>query len=124
MKLTAKAEQEIANFQKMLGIPYEEALSMWMDDNGYTENEEQNALDEKASAEKIDNGEGRQKKPRKPRETKVSDAKRELFEIIKNTFDLNDLVDYSIITENKLFRITFEGKIFDLNLIEKRPPKK
>lgn len=121
--MTAK-EKEIANYMKKLGLTKEEAEELWLADNGLEENEEQNALDKKAKAVKVDAGVEKEKKPRKPREVKVSNAKKELFAIIRNAFDLNDLVDYEIITENKLFRITFEGKIFDLNLIEKRPPKK
>ena len=117
-------EMEIKNYMKKLNLSRAEAEELWRADNGIEENEEQNALDKKASAVKVDTGIGKEQKPRKPREVKVSDAKKELFATIRNYFDLNDLVDYEIITENKLFRITFEGKIFDLNLIEKRPPKK
>lgn len=124
MSKAEKKEAEIKKNMEKLGLTRAEAEELYACDHDLDTNEEQEALDKEASAEKVDAGIVKEKKPRKPREVKISDAKKELFAILRNCFDLNDLIDYEIITENKMFRINFEGKTFDLNLIEKRPPKK
>ena len=46
-------DSELEKISKTLDLTKEEAIAVWLDDNGYTDNEEQIALDNKASAVKI-----------------------------------------------------------------------
>jgi hypothetical protein len=121
---------EIKSYMKSLGIDEEEAIEMWLDDEGYTENEEQMELEQKAK----DSGIMRDihgasamdkttKKSSKPKVVKVSDEKQMLFnEIRANLEDLFDNVE--ILKENKLIQVEINGKIFKIDLIEQRPKKK
>ena len=46
-------DSELEKISKTLDLTKEEAIAVWLDDNGYTNNEEQIALDNQASAVKI-----------------------------------------------------------------------
>lgn len=60
---------------------------------------------------------------KKTRTVKVSDAKVELFKDIAD-FLTETYENVEIVKENKLIQIKFDNKIFKLDLIEQRPPKK
>ena len=116
-------EQEIKKNMEKLGLTREEAEELYECDHDLAENEEQEELQEKASAVKVETGVVKEKKPRKPREIKVSDEKKELFtNILGNLTDNYNNV--KVLNENKLIQVQIGTKIFDINLIEKRPPKK
>ena len=76
-------DAEIEKNMKLLEISKEDAIEMWLEDEGYLDNEEQNELDEKAKKVKINHGasaiDKTEKKEKKPREIKVSDEKQALF---------------------------------------------
>ena len=72
----------IAKTSKTLGITKDETIQMYLEDNGYLENEEQEELQTRASAVKIQHGasaETADRKPKKPRTVKISDEKSALF---------------------------------------------
>lgn len=46
-------DDEIAQSMKALELSKEEAIQMWLEDEGYLENKEQNALDKKAKESRI-----------------------------------------------------------------------
>ena len=112
---------------KLLEISKEEAVEMWLEDEGYLDNEEQNELDEKAKKVKIDHGasaiDKTEKKEKKPREIKVSDEKQALFSEIVEKLAENGR-NYEILKENKLICVKIGEKIFKIDLIEQRQPKK
>ena len=119
-------DKEIENNMKALELTREEAIEMWLEDEGYLDNEEQNELDEKAKKVKIDHGasavDKSEKKEKKPREIKVSDEKQLLFaEIVANLAE-NDR-NYEILKENKLICVKIGEKTFKIDLIEQRAPK-
>ena len=67
------------------------------------------------------------KKERKPRTVKISDEKKALFtSILTNLTRCEDVEKENIrvITENKLIQVDFGGKTFEIDLREKRKPKK
>ena len=122
-------DEEIIKVKEALGITTKEAVEMWLDDNDYTVNEEQEALDEKAKKVKIPMGarEVKEKKERKPITKKVSNEKKILFDSIVKQLDRCELVDrenVTILNENKLIQVKIGDKIFKIDLIECRPPKK
>lgn len=119
-------EQEIQKLMSKLQIDYKQAEELWLCDNDLAEDEEQTALQEKASKIKIDHQacSGVGKTDRKPRTCKISDEKTELFN--KILADLQN--DYSnnveILKENKLIQVKIGTKVLKIDIIEQRPPKK
>jgi hypothetical protein len=131
MKYTVKGktvnipDEEIKNNMKLLELTQDEAIQLWLEDNGFEENEEQNALDEKAKKVKINHeasaGKSRQSKPRT---VVVSDEKKELFlEIFSNLVSVYG-ENAKIEKENKLIIVKIADRTFKIDLIEQRKPKK
>ena len=120
-------DAEIQKSMKLLGLTKEEAIEMWLEDEGYLDNEEQTELEKKAKENKITatiHGASatEKKKQSKPKTVKVSDEKIKLFnEIYSNLENVYDFVE--ILKENKLIQVKIGEKIFKVDLIEQRPPK-
>lgn len=80
-------DNEIALLMQKLSLSKEDAIDLWLCDNGKEENEEQIALDNSAKGV-ISNyvvGKKKEQAPRKSRTVKVSDEKTKLF---------SDIVDF------------------------------
>ena len=123
-------DKEIEDNMKALKLTREEAIEMWLEDEGYLDNEEQIKLNEKAKKIKIDHGasavDKTQKKEKKPREIKVSDEKQALFAGILKNLDRCDGVlreNITVLKENKLICVKIGEKTFKIDLIEQRAPK-
>ena len=119
-------KEQIEVLMKSLDLTFDEAVETYLDDEGILENEEQNALDEKA--QKIYKEQSRvdtekAKKPRKKVERKISDEKADLSEKIYN-FLVETYGNVEILKKNKLFSVKIGEKILKLDLIEQRPSKK
>ena len=120
-------DKDIENFMKSLDLTREDAIQMWLEDNDYEVNEEQEELDNKAKKVKIQHcasAVDKTEKEKKPRVVKISDEKQALFgEILSN---LEDVYPNSveIVKENKLLTVKIGGKTFKIDIIEQRPPKK
>ena len=125
-KVIVIPDAEIANNMKSLEIDEKEAIEMWLDDNGYTVNEEQEQLDETAKKVKInkDIDTKSTKKTRKKPEIKVSDEKKALFDLIFDTLTENYGENIEILTKNKLVSVKINDKTFKIDVIQCRPPKK
>jgi tmRNA-binding protein len=118
-------DNEIKKLMQKLSISQIDAIELWLDDNGFMVNQEQMELDEKASKVKIDTGAKKGKKrDTKPREIKVSDEKRELFNYILNSLKNEYGANAKVLNENKLISLTIGEKTFKIDLIEQRKPKK
>lgn len=120
-------EAEIEKSIKILGMTREEAIEMWLEDEGYLDNEEQAELEEKAKANKITatihGASAEKKKQSKPKVVKVSDEKATLFNEICDS--LNELsYNFTVLKENKLIQVEIGEKIIKIDLIEQRKPKK
>ena len=120
-------DKEIEKSMKALELTKEEAIQMWLEDNDYEVNEEQEELDSKAKKVKIQHGasaiDKSEQKEKKPRVVKISDEKQALFsEILSN---LEDVYPNSveIVKENKLLTVKVGTKTFKIDIIEQRPPK-
>ena len=123
-------DNELKKNMEKLELSFEDAIALWLEDNDYEINEEQQALDEKAKKVKIQHdavtSEPR-KKSNKPRTVKVSDAKKEFFNQLSEfltKFCEENPANYTVLTENKLFQVNFGGEIFKIDLIQQRKPKK
>ena len=118
--------EELEKSMKALELTKEEAIQLWLEDNGFEENEEQNVLDEKAKKVKVNHGAGDSGKSKiaKPRTVVVSDEKKELFsEIFNNLADIYG-ENAKIEKENKLIIVKIADRTFKIDIIEQRKPKK
>lgn len=113
---------DIKKLMTSLDIPKEEAIEVWLDDNNYTDNEEAEAMTQKAKAnrryEKSD-------APRKKtvRERKVDAEKGGLLTAIKTTVETFGGIVSSVKNEAE-FSFTFNGNSYTVKLVKHRPPKK
>lgn len=131
-KMVNIPDQEIEKAMKNLNLSKDEAIEMWLEDEGYIDNPEQLELCQKAKDNKITatihqaSGD-RPKKQSKPKTVKVSSEKQDLFTLLEVTLD-----DYckeiggkrTILNPNKLIQVELNGKTFKIDLIEQRKPKK
>ena len=124
------SDKEIENYMKTLELSQIEAIELWLTDHDYEVNEEQEELNEKAKAVKIQHDAAStetRKKPEKPRTVKVSDDKKELFStILQNLIRCNGVESENIkvLTENKLIEVKIGEKTFKVDVIECRNKKK
>lgn len=122
-------DKEIQKFMNNLELSKDEAIEMWLADNDYSENDEQEELDSKAKKVKINHGASADKpkeKAQKPKTVKVSDAKKELFSKLSqflNDFCEENDTNCTILKENKLIELQFGGEIFKIDLIQQRKKK-
>ena len=116
-----------------LGLTKDEAIQMYLEDEGYLDNAEQIALDNSAKKVKIQHEayESKERKKSKPRTSSVSDEKKALFNCILSNLDrcVGENFEVSkenitIVKENKLIEVKIGEKTFKIDVIEKRPPKK
>lgn len=119
-------DAEIEKSMKVLGMSKDDAIQMWLEDEGYLDNEEQNSLEQKAKENKITatihKAGNDKKRASAPKVVKVSDEKQTLFaEILENLKENFENVE--VLKENKLIQVKINEKIFKIDLIEQRKPK-
>lgn len=117
--------KEIDNLMSSLDLTKDEAIDLWLADNDYEVNEEQQKLDNKAKNAKINHETGRKepKTAKKPIKVKVSDEKKELFTALKaflGEYCSEKGGKCEVLTENKLFLMEINGKKFKIDLIQQR----
>lgn len=121
-------DTEIKNHMSKLGLSEEEAIQLYLEDEGYLDNEELEELDTKAKKVKIKHEasatDKTEKKEKKPRTVKISDEKQSLFDNIYHFLVENYGGSVEIVKENKLLTLKINEKTFKVDLIEQRPPKK
>ena len=118
--------EELEKSMKVLELTKEEAIQLWLEDNGFEENEEQNVLDEKAKKVKVNHGAGDSGKSKtaKPRTVVKKKKKKELFtEIFSNLTNIYG-ENAKIEKENKLIIVKIAERTFKIDIIEQRKPKK
>ena len=122
-----KCSTEWANkTMKVLGTDLEDVLLMWLEDNDYLVNEEQNELDKnaKGKVKLVANSEKPKKKTPKERVQKEKPTKELIIQTIYNALQQIDNIS-SVNVENKAKLITFElnNEQFKVDLVQKRKPK-
>lgn len=117
-------DAELEKSMKLLGLSKEEAIEMYLEDEGYIENEEVEELTKKAKANKI-NHEAKSNKPRKAvkRERKPDVEKENIIEILANCLK-NAGFEAEITNKSKLIEFSVGENHYKLDLVKKRPPKK
>lgn len=121
-------DDEIAKAMKNLDLTKEQAIEMWLEDEGYLDNAEQLALCQVAKDNRITQViHGTHEKPRKksekPKTVKISPEKLLLFIQIQEMLEEN-YENVEILKENKLISVETNGKVLKIDLIEQRKAKK
>jgi hypothetical protein len=124
-KIIIIPDKELDKLMSSLELTRQDAIDLWLSDNGYEDNEEQEELDEKASKVKIlkDISQKKSKKERKPVVKTVSDEKKALFNEISGFLKRVYGINTEIVTENKLITVRIGDKTFKIDVIEQRKPK-
>lgn len=120
-------DTEINKAMKNLDLSAQEAVEMWLDDHGYTSNEEQKELDKKAKNVKIqhDAQAETEKKTRKPREKKENPTKKAIIKALYNGIvqNLYDFEDISITNDEKYIDFSINNVKYTVNLVAHREKK-
>lgn len=116
-------DSEIAKSMKVLKLTQDEAIQMYLEDEGYLENEEVEALTAKAKVNKISH-EAKSEKPRKKttRERKPDEEKEKIIQIIAKALE-NEGISAQITNKSKLIEFNIGQNGYKLDLIKRRPPK-
>ena len=120
-------DSEIKSHMAKLQLTEEEAIQLYLEDEGYLDNEELEELDSKAKKVKIQHYasavDKTEKKEKKPRTVKISDEKQGLFDNIYHFLVETYGDSVEIVKENKLLTLKIGEKTFKVDLIEQRPKK-
>lgn len=121
-KIIIIPDKELDKLMSSLELTRQDAIDLWLSDNGYEDNEEQEELDEKASKVKIlkDISQKKSKKERKPVVKAVSDEKKALFNEISGFLKRVYGINTEIVTENKLITVKIGDKTFKIDVIQTR----
>ena len=118
-------EDEITNNMKGLDLTREEAIEVWLEDNEYEVNEEQEALNTKAKSVKINHGAiAETRKEKKPVERKEDTEKEQLINTIwQAVAALEDVHNVQIVNKGKLITFEKQGETYKIDLIRQRKKK-
>jgi hypothetical protein len=110
---------------ELLDISIQEAVDMYLADNGVVENIEQNELDTKAKKVKINHGatEGKERK-KVERKREPNETKRAIISSLINAVNEIEGVENAKITNvEKYIDFAIGDRTFTINLVEHRKPK-
>ncbi len=116
-------DSEINKNMKLLNLSQDEAIQMWLEDEGYLENEVVEELTAKAKENKISH-EAKSNKPRKntKRERKPDEEKENLIKILSDCLK-NAGFEAEIVNKSKIIEFNVGDNHYKLDLIKQRPPK-
>ena len=120
-------DEEIKRNMKILDITEDEAIQMYLEDEGYLENAEVEELTKKAKENKTDKivvtdkTKPRAKSTREPKENPVKEMI--IAEIAQFLHQKTEIVDIKIENKAKLITFKVENREFKLDLVEKRQKK-
>lgn len=122
-------DKDIEKAMKSLDLTQEQAIEMWLEDEGYLDNEEQLELCQKAKENKITStihqakAETPKKKAQKERVRKENPTKEKV--IAKTAEMLQEFAENVQITNvGKMIYFELDGNRYEFNLIQKRESKK
>lgn len=121
-------DAEINKSMKVLGLTKDEAIQMWLEDEGYLENAVVEELTAKAKENKIKH-EARttnsEKKVRKPREKKENLTKKQIIAAIREGLAtyMPGISRLDVTNDEKYIEIDVDGKHFTVNLVQHRAKK-
>lgn len=110
---------------KALDTDLEDVLLMWLEDEGYLVNEEQEELVEKSKQNKIKlvATDTTKKKTQKERVAKENPTKELIIQTIANALQNLEITDLKIENKAKLITFSFKNEDFKVDLVQKRKKK-
>lgn len=119
-------KEQIETLMKSLDLTFDEAVETYLDDEGILENEEQNALDEKAQKVYKEQSRVDTEKAKKPRQTRNRTVSPEKSGFVEKLYQFltENYENVEIIRPNKFYSVEINGKIIKMDIMEQRPPKK
>lgn len=110
---------------ELLDISIQEAVDMYLADNGVVENSEQNELDTKAKKVKINHGAtGSKERKKVERKREPNETKRAIISSLINAINEIEGVENAKITNvEKYIDFAISDRTFTINLVEHRKPK-
>lgn len=118
------SDASLAKNMKILNISQDEAIQMWLADEGYLENETVEELTEKAKVNKIQHGARTSVSNKsKPRERKPDVEKENLIILLAKALE-NEQISVKITNKSKIIEFSVGKNHYKLDLIRQRPPKK
>ena len=117
----------IANYRKMLGLTHREAVQMWLEDEGYEVNAEQEALCQKAKENRViatvHQARAYTPKTQRERVKKADPTKEGIIAAIAEMLPTLNAENVEIANAGKIITFTIGGDKYKLDLIRQRPPK-
>lgn len=110
---------------KLLETDTEDVILMWLEDNDYLENEEQEELDKTAKANKVKLVATDKAKKKTPRErvAKPQPEKEFLISLLAKALENEDISNLKVENKAKLITFSYKNHDYKLDLVQKRPPK-
>lgn len=120
-------DDTIAKYRAMLGLTQSEAVQMWLEDEGYEVNEEQEALCQKAKENRITATVHKAKsftpKTQRERVKKPDPTKEGIIAAIAELLPSLNATEVEVVNAGKIITFTIGGDKYKLDLIRNRPPK-
>lgn len=121
-------DNTIATYRKMLGLTQREAIQMWLEDEGYEVNAEQEALCQKAKENRVTatvHQARAEYKPKTQRERIKKDdpTKEGIIKAIAEMLPTLNAENITVVNSGKLITFTIGADTYKLDLIRQRPPK-
>ena len=120
-------DDTIAKYRAMLGLTQSEAVQMWLEDEGYEVNEEQEALCQKAKENRITATvhQARAYTPKTQRERvkKPDPTKEGIIAAIAELLPSLNATEVEVVNAGKIITFTIGADKYKLDLIRNRPPK-
>lgn len=116
-------DDEIEKNSRLLDISKDEAIQMWLEDEGYLKNAVVEELTKKAKENRV-NHDAKSDKPRKKTERvrKVDEEKKYLLNLLISAINSENCID--TVKNETEFSFTFGENSYSVKLIKHRPPKK
>ena len=119
-------DEDIKNYMKTLDLTEEEAIETWLDDEGYTENEEVEALTQKAKDNHtniIHAGQDVRERKKREKVDREDTVKEDMIKTIAEVMKQYGQVE--ITNKTKIVMIKgLDGETYKIDLIRQRQPKK
>ena len=124
-KVVKCATEWVEKTMKALNTDMEDVLLMWLEDNDYIVNEEQDELDKQAKGKVklVAKTEKPVKKTPKERVQKENPTKELIIQTIANALQNLDISNLNIENKAKLITFSYNNEEFKVDLVQKRKPK-
>lgn len=113
---------EIEKQMKALNQTMLDTIDLWLCDNDYLTNDEQQEFIEETKGYKVDHQTGAKKRKSVKRTVKISEEKQTLFNDLSQ-FLAESGYNFEVLKENKLISVKINDISFKIDLIQQRKPK-